>query len=97
MIDSVKVMLGDRASNFSDEQIGLALKRSLAEIEGYCRCRIDYELEMCAAEIAVIKLNRTNSEGISSQSYSGMSESYESTYPPHIQNILNRKRKIKVL
>ena len=49
MIDSVKIMLGDRASNFSDDQIGLALKRSLAEIEGYCRCKIDYELEMCAA------------------------------------------------
>lgn len=97
MIDSVKIMLGDRASNFSDEQIGLALKRSLAEIEGYCRCKIDYELEMCAAEIAVIKLNRMNSEGLASQSYSGMSESYLSDYPAHIKNVLNRKRKIKVL
>jgi hypothetical protein len=97
MIDSIKIMLGDRVSNFSDEQIGLALKRSLAEIEGYCHCQIDYELEMVACEIAVIKLNRMNSEGLSSQSYSGMSESYESGYPAHIQTILNRKRKIRVL
>ena len=97
MIETLKIMLGDRASLYSDELIGIALKRSMAEIEGYCNRKLDYELEMCAVEIAIIKLNRLNTEGIASQSYSGMSESYESTYPAHIQKILNRKRKIKVL
>lgn len=97
MIEELKIMLGDRVSNYSDELIGLALKRALAEVEAYCRCPVDYELEMCAMEIAIIKLNRMNSEGISSHSYSGMSESFETSYPAYIQRTLNRKRKIKVL
>jgi hypothetical protein len=47
--------------------------------------------------IAVIKLNRMNSEGLSSQSYSGTSESYIDGYPADILAVLNRKRKIKVV
>lgn len=97
MIEDLKIMLGDRVNNFTEEQIGFALQRSIAEIEAYCRCPIDYELEMCVLEIAIIKLNRMNSEGLSSQSYSGMSESYLSDYPHYILRTMNRKRKIKVL
>ena len=97
MIEEIKLLLGEAASNYSDEQIGLALKMSLAEVESYCRRQVDYELEMVAERIAVIKLNRMNSEGLASQSYSGVSESYVNGYPADIQAILNRKRKLKVL
>ena len=97
MIDEVKLMMGDAAQNFSDEQIGIALKMSLAEVEGYCNRELDYELEMCAERIAIIKLNRMNTEGLASQSMAGVSESYIDGYPADILKILNRKRKIKVI
>lgn len=97
MIEEIKTMLGDRADVFTDAQIGLALKRALSEVESYCGRELDYELESCATEIAIIRLNRMNTEGIASISASGMSESYLDGYPQHIQNILNRKRKMKVL
>lgn len=97
MIDEIKVLLGPAADNFTDAQIGLCLKRALAEVEAYCHRKLDYELEAVAMDIAIIKLNRLNTEGLSSQSYSGVSESYIDGYPQEIQNILNRKRKIKVL
>ena len=90
-------MLGDAAGNFSDEQIGLALKHALAEVEGYCGRAVDYELEIVAMKIAVIKLNRMNTEGLSGQSYSGVSENYIDGYPADILKVLNRKRKIKVV
>ena len=97
MINEIKLLLGDAASNFTDAQIALALKISLAEVEAYCNRKLDYELELIAEKIAIIKLNRMNSEGLASQSYSGVSETYIDGYPAEILTVLNRKRKIKVL
>lgn len=97
MIEEIKVMLGAAASNFTEAQIGLALKQAMAEVQGYCRRELDYELEIIAERIAVIKLNRMNSEGLASQSYSGVSESYIDGYPSDILAVLNRKRRIKVV
>lgn len=97
MIDEIKLLLGDSAANHSDLQIALALKMALAEVEAYCNRRIDTELEIVAERIAVIKLNRMNTEGLASQSFSGVSESYVDGYPADIKAILNRKRKVKVL
>lgn len=97
MIEELKILLGDSASNYTDAQIGLALKMALAEVEAYCKRPIDSELEYCAMCIAVIKLNRTNTEGLASQGYSGVSESYINGYPDEIQMILRGKRKIKVV
>jgi hypothetical protein len=97
MIEDIKIQLGDAASNFTDDQISLALKYAMAEVEDYCNRELDYSLELIAARIAVIKLNRSNSEGLASQSYSGSSESYIDGYPADILAVLNRKRKIKVV
>lgn len=97
MIEEIKILLGDSANNFTDAQIGLALKRALAEVEAYCNRVPDYELEGVAIDIAVIKLNRMGSEGLASQSYSGVSEAYIDGYPAHILATLNRKRRVKVL
>lgn len=97
MIEEIKILLGDAASNYTDALIGLVAKQTIAEIESYCRRELDYELEMVALRIAIIKLNRINTEGLTSQSYSGVSESYVDGYPTDILSILNRKRKIKVV
>lgn len=97
MIEELKIMLGDAAANYSDAQINLALKQALIEVEEYCGRSLDATLEMAAQRIAIIKLNRINTEGLNSQSYSGVSENYIDGYPADILVILNKKRKIKVL
>lgn len=97
LIEEIKLFLGDSASNFTDAQIALALKMALTEVEAYCRREVDPELELIAERIAVIKLNRMNTEGLASQSYSGVSESYVDGYPAEILAVLNRKRKVKIL
>lgn len=97
MLEEIKIMLGERAANYTDAQISLCLKWALAEVEAYCRRELDYELELCAQKMAIVKLNRMNTEGLASQSYSGVSESYIDGYPADILNILKRKRKVKVL
>ena len=97
MLEEIKLLLGDAASNYTDAQISLAVKMSLAEVEDYCNREADATLELIAEKIAVIKLNRINTEGLASQSYSGVSESYIDGYPAEITAVLNRKRKIKVM
>lgn len=97
MLEELKVLLGDAADNYTDAQIGLALKLALAEVEGYCQRKVDYELEVAALQIARIKLNRLNTEGLASQSFSGVSENYIDGYPAEIQALLTRKRKLKVI
>ena len=97
MIEEIKILLGESASNYTDAQIGLCAKQALAEVQAYCQREIDYELEICAERIAIIKLNRLNTEGLASQSYSGISESYIDGYPDDIMAVLKRKRKLKVI
>lgn len=97
MIEEIKLLLGDAASNYSDALIGLMLKQALAEVEAYCGREVDAELEIMAEKITIIKLNRMNTEGLNSQSFSGVSENYIDGYPAEIMAVLNRKRKIKIL
>lgn len=97
MIEEIKLLLGDAASNYSDALIGLCLKQALAEVEAFCNRTLDYELETVAQRIAIIKLYRINTEGLASQSMSGVSESYINGYPADILAVLKRKRKLKVI
>ena len=97
MLEEIKTLLGDAAANYSDAQIGLCLKMALAEVQAYCNRELDLELEIVAQRIAIIKLNKLNAEGLSSQSYSGVSESYIDGYPADIMAVLKRKRRMKVL
>ena len=97
MIEEIKILLGDAANNYTEAQIGLALKMAIAEVEAYCNRDVDTTLELVAERIAVIKLLRTNTEGLASQGFSGVSESYLEGYPEDIKAVLNRKRKVKFI
>lgn len=97
MLEEIKTLLGDAAANYSDAQISLCLKMALTEVQAYCNRELDLELEIVAQRIAIIKLNKLNAEGLSSQSYSGVSESYIDGYPADIMAVLKRKRRMKVL
>ena len=97
MLEEIKIMLGDAASNFTDAQINLALKMAIAEVEEYCKRELDYSLELVAQQIAKLKLLRSNTEGLQSMSAGGVNESYISGYPKEIVDVLNRKRKIKIV
>lgn len=97
MIEEIRILLGDAAANYSDAQIGLALKMAIAEVEDYCHRELDYSLQLIAERIAIIKLNRIGTEGLNSMSVSGMSENYINGYPDDIIATLNSKRKIRVI
>ena len=97
MIEQIKILLGDAASNYTDAQIDLAYKMAVCEVEEYTKRELDTSLEFVALQIAKIKLNRLNTEGLAAQNFSGVSESYIDGYPAEIVAVLNRKRKVKLL
>lgn len=99
MFEEVLILLGDSIVNYSEDLIGLILKQTIAEVEGYTKVSIvdDYELENIVERLTIIKLNRINTEGLSGMSMGGVSENYIDGYPADILAVLNRKRKIKVI
>lgn len=97
MLEEIRLLLGEAAANYSDAQISLAYKIALNEVEEYCKRDADIALELIAEQIAVIKLNRMGTEGLASQAYSGVSESFIDGYPDEIKAVLNRKRKVKFI
>lgn len=97
MIEEIKLLLGDAATNYTDAQIGLALKMASAEVEAYCDRELDEVLTLMAERIAVIKLYRMNTEGLLATAAGGVSENYVDGYPADIVAVLNRKRRIKLV
>ena len=97
MLEEIKLLLGEAAENFTDAQINLHYKIALAQVEEYCQREADSTLEFVAERIAVINLSRMGTDGLASQSFSGVSENYLDGYSADIVATLNRKRKIKVV
>lgn len=96
MLDKIKVCLTN--NTYTDDLINLFIEDTITEVKVYCnREDIDTELESVIRRIVIIKLNKINTEGLSSQSFSGVSESFIDGYPQDIVSILNRKRKLKTL
>lgn len=96
MLEKIKLCLSN--NTYTDELINLFIGDTITEIKVYCnREDIDTELESVIRRIVIIKLNKINAEGLSSQSFSGVSESFIDGYPQDIVSILNRKRKLKTL
>lgn len=97
MLEDIKTLLGEAAANFTDAQMELCWRMTTSEIEAYCGRELDTELEMLALRLTIIKLNRLHTEGLASQGFSGVSESYVDGYPADILATLNCKRRIKTL
>lgn len=96
MLEKIKICLTN--NTYTDDLINLFIDDTTKEVKIYCnREDIDVELESIIRKIVIIKLNRINSEGLSSQSFSGVSESFIDGYPQDIIAVLNRKRKLKTL
>ena len=96
MLEKIKICLTN--NTYTDDLINLFIDDTTKEVKIYCnREDIDVELESIIRKIVIIKLNRMNSEGLSSQTYSGVSESFVDGYPQDIVSVLNRKRKLKTL
>ena len=89
LTEQVKLISG----NTNNDLVGLMLNKAKAEISVYLKLDYDARFDNIAVDIAVLKVNRLGSEGLSSQGYSGASESYIDGYPQEIKMQLDKFKK----
>jgi hypothetical protein len=96
-MEIIKTLLGI-ADDSKDSLISLL--KSIAEDEVKAYCNIDdipAALDNIIAQIVVIKYNRIGAEGIASQNFNGVLESFEDSYPTPLLAALNRYRRVRFL
>ena len=98
MLEDLKTLLGERADGYSEDYLDLILREAEAEALAYTRREtLPAGLETLIPRMALVMVNRTGSEGVVSQGFSGVSESYLDGYPDEIMRVLRRYRKIGVM
>lgn len=92
---SGKVKMRLEPTTFSDQVIesvvGDATNIILAKT---AQKELNPALEIAAVSLSIIMLNQLGSEGLSSESYSGVAYQYMNELPAHIQSIVNANAKI---
>lgn len=90
-LEQIKLLSGKTDENI----ISLLVEKSKKEIESYLQQEYLPVFENVMVDMAVVKLNRIGTEGLASQGYSGVSESYIDQYPYYIMKQLDSfKRKV---
>lgn len=56
--------------------------------------KLNSQLDKAVVLLSVIEVNRLGSEGLTSESFSGVSTSYQNDYPESVKRILNANRKL---
>lgn len=97
MLEELKIMLGDAAAAYTDAQLELVLRQAQDEAAAYCNRALDADLLLVAQKMAIYRLNRMNTEGLTGQSFSGVNETFLDGFPADILMMLNRKRKVKFI
>ncbi len=83
ILEQIKLL----SSNTNEALISLIIDKTIIEISDYTNIAFDEKNQSMMnvlIDMAVVKLNRFGTEGIASQSYSGVSESYIDEYPHYI-------------
>jgi len=97
LIDNVKLLLGkDPEDTTEDDLLNLLIENAKEFAVGYTRNSSVESFEGCIARIVVYDYNRMNTEGLNSESYSGLSFSYSADYPEGVLKPLRAYRKVLV-
>ena len=98
MLEKIKLLLNQ--ANTDDEDELLVLLINLAKEEAYNYCNLEeYNtiLDYIVIQMVIEKYNRIGSEGLTSQSTSGVEAVYDSSYSQKVIKMLNKHRKVKTI
>jgi len=97
-LEAIKVLLKLDGDVSKDTLINVLIEQAQSEFKDYCnREDIPSAAVGVINEMVVVKYNRQGTEGLSSQSFSGISDNFLDGYPTNIIKALNRYRKAKFL
>ena len=96
MLDNIKTLLGLNDSS-KDELLTILLEQAIEEAINYTHNNCLAGLESTICRMVVYKYNRISTEGVDSESYSGVTYNYSADYPENIMRVLKAHRKIRTL
>lgn len=96
MLNNIKLLLG-LTDNTKDELIELLIMQATDEAKDFTHREDVSILSSTIAQMVIWKYNRMGTEGLNSESYSGVSYNYAQDYPDSIMRTLKRYRKLIVL
>lgn len=99
MINKIKILLQiPSTDNTKDALLEVLLEDCMDEAVNFCGLNeYEYKLDSAVSKMVIQRYNQRGAEGITSQSYSQVSESYLNGYSSDIMNILKKFRKVKFL
>jgi len=92
-LEKIKLLLGI-TSNAKDNLLNLLISQTDDFVVDYTNQKVEDISPNLIEEIVVYRFNILGSEGLNSESYSGMSFNYNQDLPSHIYKQLNKFRKV---
>lgn len=92
---AIKVKMRLESTTFSDQVINSVVDDATNIILAKtAQKELNPALEIAVVSLSIIMLNQLGSEGLSSESYSGITYQYMNELPSHIQSIVNANARI---
>lgn len=84
--------------NAEEDVLDVLLRQCEADFKAICgRDDVPEAAQSAVVQMAVCRYNALGAEGLSSQSYSGMSESYMADWPEPLKRAVYRFRRVRLL
>lgn len=96
MLNKIKLLLGSMDDD-KDDVLQLLINVVTDEVKDYCNVDSVDGMESVIIQMVIIKYNLIGHEGVASESYSGVSYTYEHDYPDSILSTLKKHRRLRVL
>ena len=98
ILDKVKLILFPTEDYTKDELLTMLIDDAKIEAVDYCNLSIyDVKLDSTLVKMVIQTYNKSITQGIASESFSGVSESYINGYTSDVISLLNKNRKVKFL
>lgn len=96
VLEKVKILLG-LTDTSKDSLLGVLIDDTYKEVADYThRDTSKGNMDTAIVQIVVYKYNRLGTEGLSSESYSGVSFGYSEDYPEAIKKLLDSYRVLRL-
>lgn len=96
MLENVKLLLGITSAD-KDELLELLISQATAEAKQMTQNDDTQALKVVITKMVIYNYNRLGTEGLNSESYSGVSYSYSADYPESLLREISAYRKLRIL
>ena len=96
MLLKIKLLLGINDTS-KDQLLLVLIEKAIEEVNLFCHRDDICGLENTICDMVVYKFNRLDTEGVDSESYSGVNYTYSSDYPEDILRALKAHRKVRTI